>query len=820
MEEFLSFASALGFDAQNWTLDGKIHRFARNGRKKADAWYIGFTNFTSKKGEPYTVVEFGDWATDEHHFFKPKKRLSKEDSAAVAERMKAAREQAAQEKRQRQKAAAAKALVIWDGAQQASKHGYLSRKGLDGPHGTKEAGDELLVPMVGQDGQLVGIQRIGPEGRKLFISGQQTAGTYHLIGTVDDELYICEGFATAATVHMATGKPAAAAFYANNLESVARFFRSEHPRARIWIAGDDDKWTKINEKPANPGREKAEAAAKAATARAIFPRFSDENGHPTDWNDLYLREGLETVAGQLRDGLPLDTGYIPLGFDESVHFFYVISSKSIVKTQTFADTFFLQTMPLEYWASRYPTEKGAINWLEAKNDLITQSVGMGPFDPLRVRGTGVWLDRGKPVVNTGDSLLVGGRKIGFGGIKSAYTYVQTRNRMADISPRPLSVTETEPMVEACRLFNWRDPKHAHFLAGWLSLARCAGALPVRPHVWITGKSGSGKSTLLDRLCRPCLGNKGGKVMAQGGTTEAGLRQTIKADSLPVIFDEFETSNGDFRNERQRSILELLRQCWSHSDGYILKGTTSGYAVQYAPSFAALVSSIRVSLDNDADRSRFTVMEIDYHDDDSEKWKRLSSLLRTITQEYGERLFARSISQLTNIIETYRILREEMASLVSHRFGQQYGMLLAGYWHLFSDSPMVHETAQEFLKGYTFEDERIEAGETDELECLNHLLTARVMIDDGADKVAYSIGEIAEGTCQFKSKSLRHYGILVDNDGLYVANNNTELRKLFKGTQWVNWGKSLSRLHGAKRNQQKWIGLNAKCTFVPRQLFKK
>ena len=75
------------------------------------------------------------------------------------------------------------------------------------------------------------------------------------------------------------------------------------------------------------------------------------------------------------------------------------------------------------------------------------------------------------------------------------------------------------------------------LAGWVALAPTCGCLDWRPHIWLTGGAGTGKS-LIHRFISPLLHDMG--VPVSGNTTEAGLRQTLKSDALPVVFDEAES----------------------------------------------------------------------------------------------------------------------------------------------------------------------------------------------------------------------------------------------------------------------------------------
>ena len=165
----------------------------------------------------------------------------------------------------------------------------------------------ILVPICDLDGNLLGAQSIGADGRKSFPRGARCRGGMHQIGSFEgDTFIIVEGYATGASIHEATGLPVAVAFQAGNLEAVATTLRSAHPDARIIIAGDNDhhrpRETGPDGRPKpNVGREAAEKAAETVGGFALLPRFApDDQG--TDWNDLAAANA-EGFAQQWRDGV-------------------------------------------------------------------------------------------------------------------------------------------------------------------------------------------------------------------------------------------------------------------------------------------------------------------------------------------------------------------------------------------------------------------------------------------------------------------------------------------------------------------------------------
>jgi putative DNA primase/helicase len=119
------------------------------------------------------------------------------------------------------------------------------------------------------------------------------AGHFHLIGKPAGRLYLCEGYATGATIHEATGAAVAVAFHAGNLKAVALVLREAHPGVELVVCADDDRHTE-----GNPGV--AHARAAAAGGLLAVPRFRSPGPGDTDFNDLARSEGLAAVRSQLK----------------------------------------------------------------------------------------------------------------------------------------------------------------------------------------------------------------------------------------------------------------------------------------------------------------------------------------------------------------------------------------------------------------------------------------------------------------------------------------------------------------------------------------
>jgi putative DNA primase/helicase len=203
--------------------------------------------------------------------------------------------------------AAHQAAELWAQASETEQALYLERKGVQAFGVRIETGGGLLVPMVDEHGALWNVQRIaaqrpddGPDKR--FLSGGRKSGLMHWIGQPQGAgvLLLAEGYATGASLHQATGHPVCVAFDAGNLPTVAKAVRATHPAALILVCGDNDQATSSTT-GRNPGKEKAEQAARAVRGVATWPE--DLPPDQSDFNDLHQLHGLDAVRGRVDEAI-------------------------------------------------------------------------------------------------------------------------------------------------------------------------------------------------------------------------------------------------------------------------------------------------------------------------------------------------------------------------------------------------------------------------------------------------------------------------------------------------------------------------------------
>ncbi len=188
-------------------------------------------------------------------------------------------------------AVATKAQDLWSTAKKANQHPYLVKKGVPS-YGLKLATDgRLLIAVMNAQGNVQSLQYIAEDGSKRFLANGKKQGGYFPIGaktrSKKEPLCIAEGYATAASIRMATGYACLVAFDAGNLLTVATMARAKYPDRQIILCADND----INS-PKNVGVNKASVAAEAIGGLLAIPESTDKS---IDFNDLHLTQGLEAV---------------------------------------------------------------------------------------------------------------------------------------------------------------------------------------------------------------------------------------------------------------------------------------------------------------------------------------------------------------------------------------------------------------------------------------------------------------------------------------------------------------------------------------------
>lgn len=342
-------AQLTGLGLQVGRLDvGRLVRCRIDGDREKRGWYI-IHEITLSGGDTVLVGSYGIWQGSDANAQKielTKIALSDEQKAAIKQRLADDRKRADLEQKKRAEQSALKADKAWRNLQIDGDCDYLHRKGI-AAHGVRfTSKGALAVPMLDISGRIHGLQFIldrskqkelidkhNGRDKQFWPSGVVKKGHFHLIGSPTHLLLIAEGYATASSLHEATGFPVAIAFDAGNLQSVIQALKKRYPKANILVCADDDAFAHCRhcQQPVNinlsancpscnqphgkrnAGAEFAELAALAVNGRVISPRFADPDarfdhycrnqGKLTDFNDLHLTDGLHTVRIQVESAL-------------------------------------------------------------------------------------------------------------------------------------------------------------------------------------------------------------------------------------------------------------------------------------------------------------------------------------------------------------------------------------------------------------------------------------------------------------------------------------------------------------------------------------
>lgn len=290
LKQFLSAMEMHGITIEDEVEpDGELHRVHiiddKPGTK--NGWYI-----LNMENVPWGM--FGCWKRGVQKSWSNRRSETMTDAELTEHK---ARQAIAKEKLEadlarRRAECAALAKRLWKNAKPAvSTHPYLANKKVR-PLGLRQHENTLLVPLRDSSNSLVGLQFIRTDGSKRFLTGTPKKGSYfslHFKPTPPVRILICEGYATGASLHEATGDAVIVAFDAGNLLPVAESIRSRFPDMEIILCADNDHLAAENR-----GLLDATAAAHAVNGKLALPSFPDSQSG-TDFNDLHQLNGLDAV---------------------------------------------------------------------------------------------------------------------------------------------------------------------------------------------------------------------------------------------------------------------------------------------------------------------------------------------------------------------------------------------------------------------------------------------------------------------------------------------------------------------------------------------
>lgn len=514
-----------------------------------------------------------------------------------------------------------------------------------------------------------------------------------------------------------------------------------------------------------------------------------------------------------------------IGYNLGVYYYLPRGTGQIVALRASEHTTLrmLELADLNYWVGLNDGEKvSKETWVQFANALMRKCEQSGIFDERRMRGRGAWVDGKRIIVNTGSEAHIGGEIIPLGQVASRFIY-QAGEPWEFGFGKPADSKIAHRLVQICERLTWDDKLSGALLSGWSVIAPVSGALPWRPHIWITGPSGAGKSTAL-RIIKRVVGPASEEV--DGKVTEAAIRQLMGFDARPVIFDE---SEGESASDamRMQQILDLARAASSGSR--IPKGGQNGIAKVYLMRSAFCFSSIHTSVRQRADESRISrlVLRPNTAPDAREHY---SDLVRDVnewlTDEFASSMFSRTIENLPTLLKNIETFTTAAAGAwSSQRAADQIGPMLAGYYLCHTTGLISLAKAKEYIEKHQWGDYVAIDTDTDEMRLLQFIISRSIKIQLPTGSYETTIGSaIDEARSEIGSKgpyreALGARGIKVDHDVVAISDSAENTRAMFRDMpMWqADWKRPLRSIPGAiagKRPERFAGGIVSRVTWIP------
>jgi len=794
-------------------------------------------------------------------------KLTPEEKRKLAkEREKKQREKEAAELKHQQKIS--RRLTRWFKSlpKATDDHPYLKRKGINA-HGLRlrKKGNELVMPLYGADGKIWTIQRITESGGKYLFKGGKKQGSYYPLGTSKDDtslIYVCEGFATGASIKEATGKPVIVAIDSGNIKHVMIALKAKYPNSRFVICADNDAFTMKPDgvTPWNVGIEKAhEAAAACGGAFVVSPDFSAlseaeyKNNRYTDFNDLQIAFDTNEVERQIVAKIPapsnqqdtvaasdenppvldqhtggddvIDLGpqYEPadheydfadapapmtgdfgmnfkiLGYNEGVYYYFPFRERQIV-----ALTPAQHTLPNLFRLDNLDNWMSQFGSTETSEKKVVMYATNALMETARARGVFVQEARVRGCgawIDAGRKVLHCGDMLYVDGVPTQFDQLESEYTYVAASRlmRPESSPLSDKEAYALRLIC-----EAVTWESKLSGTLLAGWLVIAP---ICGALSF----------RPHIYITGEAESGKSTVLNKIIKPVLGKIGLEIDGGTTEPATRQLMGYNARpvvydeaeksvhmtAVIELARK--SSVGGNIKK---FGQGMTQARSCFCF-SAINPPVKNVADESRISFMTIkknrrptameEYND-------LLDNIERVITPEFSGRLMARTLDNMDSLFENIKIFQRAARRVVkSARAAEMIGNMLAGVYLLSRTDVIKEELAQKWIEQHDWTRHTIIDQETDPVRLLQYMSSSTLRLQTQGAAREYSVGDLIrmvhtqQGYWEEANKLLRYNGIAVKGGRVYIASRSAHLEKMLRDTDWsIKWTPMLSNLEGSEQ----------------------
>lgn len=574
----------------------------------------------------------------------------------------------------------------------------------------------------------------------------------------------------------------------------------------------------------NPGR-KAAAEIAEILGHGYVVRTTGTTGYDLadaeadGWTEART---LEFIAEQPPEPEHQQPGYEPrdieqnffrvLGYDGDEFYFYSHLAERVVEISRGSmgsPAALLQIAPMRWWqATGMSNERGNIQTTAAADMLINECYARGLYNPADCRGRGAWDDDGNSVLHVGNKLIVNGEPTALREYKSRYLYEKRQSMGVDYHD-PIKTASAHKLLGICKLIRWEEKISAELLAGWIVIAPICGALTHRPHIYLIGPATSGKSWVVEEVISGVLGKTA--FVTASKSTAAGIRQSLRSDALPVIFDEAEAEELHDRM-RLQEVFDMARVSFNGDAAPIHKGTADQTGKSYMPRSCFAFASINMSMKRYADETRTTILKISPPSKniaaETEKFSVLQKLAtETITPEWRGGLLARTVNLIPTIKTNAKIFAQEAALYFgSRRQGDQLGAVLAGLYSLHSTGIVTAQAARDFIHSREWPQQKELIDDSSHTRLWKFMQEIELKVDTVKGVKTRTVSEMI-ATCGGKydeeiskaaaDSELRRKGFRVEDGFVWVSNTNSWIDNRLKATEWPGkWAHTLKCVAGA------------------------
>lgn len=804
--------------AAPFLLDGKFYHYKKGFPEPSSShiWVIGAS--WEFKGNTYQWVKCGDWRSDSSFLLTSydSTKITKKEREYAAKQIETAQKTANEIKLEQHKLCIKKWEPIFRELPVASEpHPYIKSKKLSSNYrGRIRNNSTLLIPIENEKG-FVGVQQIfEADGKmvKYFSKGIEIKGSWSTITNFDlyktKTIYLCEGYATGASVYEATKKPVVVCFNCNNIIPVIAKLKKINKSIRIIICADDDHETMVAGKLFNAGKYKASLASKQFS-NTIFklPTFEDKSGL-SDFNDLHVTEGIDKLKKQVTYSNSDFISITPLGH-KNQKYYYVNSQTSEIFSLTPAahspDNLMAQA-PRKYWGQKYgyiiknDSPTSTPDWDLVKETLFDVHREIGFFEDDKIRGIGGWIDNNHIIFNSGKYLYIDSEKFPISEHDLKTDFIYEAKKSVSVNPKiDLDPEIFNNIYSVFSQIKYKNPADYIYLIGTIVLAQTPALWDWRSHMWITGSRGTGKSTILHWINNLVFTNNIGIIE---NATSAGIRGEIDSSAISVILDEAEAGTIESK-KRMSQIMELARQSSSNTGSRALRGTSTGESVSFLLNSLFILGSIQTSLNNAADISRFTV--IDLEKGNPEDFKSMSKTAQHFP-DYKLPLLSWTAKNANLIRSNQAVIRDELISYnssIDSRQADQLSWPIAAYYTLKNQKqvePIYLDPI--FMMLNVSDSEYITSNQSDdENDCINAILD----IETSEKESVYKL--IINQSDELQKIGMRVLGKVSDTCfEVFIHSKNPKLKRALELTEFHDYAKILRRLPECiKQNTSQRVG---------------